>query len=130
MAEQTAQVERASHQLLLEHLDVDASRVLIEGKPYVRVERSCATYYTMVGPVVVDRTLYQDAQKRSGPTVDPISLRAGVVEAGWLPQTARAMAHQLQQGTSREALATSEQLCRLPYSRSSFERVGHAVGDL
>src|SRR5581483_3986672 len=130
VADLVAQVESASHQLLLEHLDVDAPRVLVEGKPYVRVERSCATYYTLAGPVVVERTLYQDAHQRSGPTVDAVSLRAGVVETGWLPQTAQAMAHLLQQGTSREAKATAEQLCRLPYSRSSFERVGHAVGEL
>ena len=38
------------------------------------------------------------------------------------------MAHLLAQGTSREAQATSEELLRLPYSRSSFERVGHEVG--
>jgi len=38
------------------------------------------------------------------------------------------MAHLLAQGTSREAHATSEELPRLPYSRSSFERGGHEVG--
>jgi hypothetical protein len=130
IAQFTAQVERTSHQLVLSGLDVDAPRVLIGGKEYVRVERSCATYYTMAGPVEVERTLYQDARTHSGPTVDTVSFRAGVVEAGWLPQTAQAMAHLLQQGTSREAEATAQHLCRLPYSRSSFDRVGHAIGEL
>jgi len=37
--------------------------------------------------------------------VDPVSLRAGVVEDGWLPRAARAMAHAVQQGPSREAEA-------------------------
>jgi hypothetical protein len=40
------------------------------------------------------------------------------------------MAHLLAQGTSREAEATSRELARLPYSRSSFERVGHDVATL
>jgi hypothetical protein len=62
--------------------------------------------------------------------VDPISLRAGVVGDGWLPRTARAMAHAGQQGTSREAAATAAEVGRVQYSRSSFERVTHLVGAL
>ena len=51
-----------------------------------------------------------------------------MIDGSWLQRTARAMAHLLAQGTSREAHATSEELPRLPYSRSSFERGGHEVG--
>jgi len=38
------------------------------------------------------------------------------------------MAHQLQQGTSREAETTARLLGRLPYARSSFESVGQEIG--
>jgi hypothetical protein len=79
--------------------------------------------------VEVKRTLYREVGKRSGKTVNPVSLRAGVVGLGWLPQTAQAMAYECQRGPSREAAAATEQHGRLPYSRTSFERVTHAVGE-
>jgi len=130
VASSVAAIERAAHEVLLAALDVDAERVLIGGVEHVRVGRYPATYYTMAGAVVVERSLYRAAGMRNGLTVDAVSLRAGVVAEGWLPNTARAMAHLLQQGTSREAEQTAGQMSRLPYSRSSFERVGHEVGAL
>lgn len=130
IGEATARIERAGHQAVLQSLDVDEPSVMVGGARFTRVGRSEATYYTMAGPVVVERTLYREAGKRNARVVDPVSLRAGVVADGWLPRTASAMAHQVQQVTSREAEETARQLGRLPYSRSSFERVGHAVGEL
>lgn len=130
IAQGVAEIEKAAHQAVLERRDVDAPRVLIGGQEHVRVGRYPATYYTMAGPVEVQRSLYRAVGDRGGPTVDAVSLRAGVVEQGWLPETAKAMARAMAQGTSREAEATAKSQCRLPYSRSSFERVGHAVGAL
>jgi hypothetical protein len=77
----------------------------------------------------VMRTVYRKTE-RNGDTLDPVSVRAGVVADGWLPHTPRAMACLIAQATSREAEATGRELARLPYSRSSFERVGHEVGTL
>ncbi|MBM3804383.1 MAG: ISKra4 family transposase, partial [Acidimicrobiia bacterium] len=67
---------------------------------------------------------------RGGKVVDAVSLRAGVVGDGWLPDTARVIAHEVQQGTSREAEATAREFGRVPYSRASFEKVTHVVGAL
>lgn len=130
IADAAAQVERAGHRAVLQALDVDRPAVTIGGARYARVGRAEATYYTLAGPVVIQRSLYRECGQRNARVVDAVSLRAGVVEDGWLPRTARAMAHQLQQATSREAEETARELRRLPYSRSSFERVGHAVGAL
>ncbi|HUE89977.1 MAG TPA: ISKra4 family transposase [Vicinamibacterales bacterium] len=124
----TAAVERAAHQSILAAFDVDAPTVIIDGRVHTRVFRSEGRYYTMAGDVVVPRSLYRAT--RNGTVVDPISLRVGAVAGGWLPETAAAMGHLLQQGTSREAEDTARRVGRVPYSRSSFEDVGHAVGQL
>jgi len=123
-------LEREALRRLLQRLDIDAERVVIRGKEHTRVGRYEAEYKTKAGPVRVERSLYRADGERNGKTVDPVSLRAGVVGDGWLPDTAKAMAHLLQQGTSREAEATARAVGRLPYSRSSFERTGHEVGAL
>jgi hypothetical protein len=128
IGQRAAAVERAAHQSILAALDVDVPAVVIDGRVHTRVHRAEGRYYTLAGDVVVERSLYR--AQRNGPVVDAISLRAGVVDGGWLPETAAAMAHLLQQGTSREAEATGQRLGRVAYSHSSFERVGHAVGDL
>jgi hypothetical protein len=125
LAEACARVERAGHGAALEALDVDGPAIFVEGVRHGRAGRVRATYYTLAGPVELERTLYRNPQGR---TVDAVSLRAGVVKGGWLPKTARAMAHELQKGTSREAEATARELKRLPYSRTAFEHVAHEVG--
>jgi hypothetical protein len=130
IAEATAAIERAAHEGLLGGLDVDEPKVQIGRQTYTRVGRYEHTYYTLAGPVPVLRSVYRADGVRNGKVVDAVSLRAGVVADGWLPQTARAMAHEVQRGTAREAADGAAEVGRLPYSRSSFDRVTHAVGEL
>jgi hypothetical protein len=128
LRERAAAVESAAHGVALAALDVDVARIRIDGVEHVRVGRYEARFMSQSGEVPVTRSLFRRVGQRNGPTVDLVALRAGAIEGVWLPGTARQMAHLLQQGTSREAEATAKELGRLPYSRSSFERVGHAVG--
>lgn len=128
LAQGTAAMERAAHALMLQTLDVDAPQVVIDGQAYRRVMRSPGDYYTMAGAVSVQRTLYRKVAQRNGATVDAISLRTGVVGEGWLPKTAEAMAWECQRAPAREAEAARQQWQRLPYSRCTFERVAHLVG--
>ncbi len=134
MSESAGRTELAGHRAILQSLDIDVPAVMIGGVRYTRVGRCEASYHTMVGSVSVERSLYRQSGQRGGQpggkVLDAVSLRAGVVADGWLPRTARAMAHAVQQGTSREAEATAKEFGRLPYSRASFERVAHVAGAL
>ncbi len=126
----TAEIERAAHHGLLAGLDIDAEKILIAGALHTRVGRCEGAYHTMAGSISVERSLYRRDGDRNGKVVDTIGLRAGVVADGWLPQTARAMAHHVQGGTARDAEASAIESGRLVYSRCSFDRVTHAVGEL
>ncbi len=127
LAAGAAAIERAGHQAVLQGLDVAQPRVRIDGQAYAAVGRYAATYYTLAGPVEVTRTLYRAVGDRNAKTVNAVSLRAGAVDEVWLPGVAQAMGYLLQQGTAREAAATARVMGRMPYARTSFERVGHAV---
>src|ERR1035437_449298 len=132
MSESAGRTELAGHRAILQSLDIDVPAVIIGGLRYTRVGRCEAPFHTMVGSVSVERSLYRQSGERGGQpggrVVDPVSLRAGVVEDGWLPGAARAMAHAVQQGPSRGAGGGAREVGRLPYSRASFERVAHLVG--
>jgi hypothetical protein len=134
VSEEAGGIECSAHQAILKSLDIDVPVVVIGGVRYNRVGRCEAPYHTLAGSVSIERSLYRQSGQRGGQpggkVVDAVSLRAGVVGDGWLPRTARAMAHAVQQGTSREAETTAGEFGRLPYSRSSFERVAHLVGAL
>lgn len=108
LAARTAAIEAESHGVLLRAADLDAPRILVGGDVHRRVGRHAATYYTAAGPVVVERSIYLAADGKGGRTVDPVSLRLGVVGDGWLPHAARSMALLVQQGTVREAAATAD----------------------
>jgi hypothetical protein len=123
-----AAIEREAHGVTLAALDVDAAHVKIGGALHARVGRHETTFMTQVGGVSVTRSLYRKTGERNGRVVDPVAMRAGCVAGEWLPGAAQQMAFLLQQGTAREAEQTAKQLGRLPYSRCSFDRVGHAVG--
>lgn len=129
VARLNADVEREGCRLALAALEVDKPHVVIGGKTFHRIDHAPGTYFTMVGAVTIKRALYREAGVRSGKAVDAISLRSGVYGRGWLPATAQMMAHLVQQGTAREAEATARQSGRLPYSRVSFDRVTHEIGD-
>jgi hypothetical protein len=130
IGEQAAAIERAAHQAILMALARDEPVIEVAGRLYRRVLFEPGTYYTQAGPVTFERWLYREVGVRNGPVIDPVRLRAGTVEDGWLPATADAMAFEVQRGPAREAEASSRKHGRLPYSKSSFDRIAHAVARL
>jgi hypothetical protein len=82
IGEAAARIERAGHQTVLQSLDVDRPSVMIGGGRFAKVGRCEATYYTLAGPVVVERSLYREVGRRNAKVVDPVSPRVGVVEDG------------------------------------------------
>ncbi len=126
---QAGKIEQASHSAILHAYEVDAPRVIIKGQPYTRIGHAPGTYKTMSGPIIISRALYRKEGQRNPKAIDAINLRTGTVGRGWLPGTAATMAYMMQQGTSREAVNVSAQSGMLPYSRCSFERVAHLVGE-
>lgn len=129
VAEGVGRIEREAHRASLQALDVDAERVRIDDRLYQRVLFEETHYHCRAGSVDLSRGLFREVGVRNGPTVDLVALRSGCVAGEWLPWTAAAMAHRVAQGPSRDAAAMSEVEATLPYSRSSFERVAHEVGE-
>jgi len=129
LAAAAAEIERQGHAVSLSALEMDAERIRVNGVEHARVLRAePADYKTRVGPVSIARSLFRPVGERNAPTVNTVSLRSGTIEDEWLPDTASAMAYRLARGPSREAEQASAVEGTLPYSHSSFEKIGHAVG--
>jgi hypothetical protein len=110
MVERLGDVERRADEVALSALDVDVPRVWINRELHLRVVRSATAFMGLAGPAHVERTLYRPAGRRNAPVVDPVALRTGAVQGEWLPATAREMAFEVQQRTSREAEASGKRL--------------------
>lgn len=127
-AAQTAAIERAAHAPVLAALDCATPEITVDGVRHRRILRAPLTVHTPAGPVTLLRSLYRPCGANAGPSFDPVARRAGLLEGGWMPHAAASIAFLVQMGTSRESAAIAQQMGRLPYDRSTFERVAHQVG--
>lgn len=124
--ELVAAVERASVQLVLSHLDIDAPRLLIDDVPHRRVGRHEATYLTGAGEVRVARSLYRSGQGRAVATVDVLG---GIVD-GWVTPRAAMVAcfvvGETTPGMAKEMLARAGGMAP---SRSTLDRLPKVVSE-
>lgn len=124
--ELVAAVERASVQVVLEHLDIDAPRLVIDGVRHRRVGRHEATYLTGAGEVRVERSLYRSGAGRAVATVDVLG---GIVD-GWVTPRAAMVACFLV-GETTPGMA-EEMLVRvggMTTSRSTLDRLPKVVSE-
>ncbi len=129
MSTSVSAIEREAHAVILRSLEIDVPKIRIGGKWYTRIGHANGIFRTLSGPVEIPRAIYRPAGERNGKVVDAITIRTGAIGKGWLPKTAQAMAHAVQQTTSREAASSARQTGKLPYSAKSFDRVAHRVGE-
>jgi hypothetical protein len=127
-AEHANAFERAMLEGLLRAMAIDADKIVVDGETYAKATDGVGEYHSLAGTVKVPRPLYRKTTERNGPTFDPIAARVGALEGGWLRSTAEAFARALQEMPTRPAQALASSMKRLPYSRTSFEHVGHLVG--
>lgn len=125
-----AAVERALTAVVLRACARDDRRLCLGGRVCRPVGVVCTTFYSLRGPIEVERTLYRALDDRCGKSLDPVALRCGAVRKTWLPATAAAMAFLLQQQPAREVVEAMTAAHTLPYGRSSFEAVASEVGAL
>jgi len=91
-------------------------------------EAKPGTYAGLDGEFKITRPLYREVGRRNGPTVDPIAVRCGMVDGRYTPAAAAGLAHLAQTAPSRESADLARSLHVLPYSRSTFDRLGTLVG--
>ncbi len=109
----------------LERLDVDVPTLLVEGRRYVQVLRSSATYTSASGPLKVMRTLYRHGHERC---VVPLEGRAGIVAGGFTPRAARQALWAVAHLTPQEAAGLFSELGGMSPSKSSLDRLPKAFG--
>lgn len=124
-----AKLECAGLARMLRSLDPQEERVEINGVAWRRLNLHAAeNYWSLRGPVRVERGLYRREDIRNGPTIVPLDKRAGMVEGRYTPAAASAVAKLAEALPSREADNLAKSLGVLPYSRASQQRAGLDIG--
>jgi len=124
-----AKLECAGLARMLQSLDPQEERVEIDGVAWRRLNLDAGeNYWSLRGPVRVQRGLYRREDVRNGPTIVPLDKRAGMVEGRYTPAAAKAVAKLAEALPSRDADALARSLDVLPYSRASQQRAGLDIG--
>lgn len=112
----------------LRGLDPGAKRIVVDGTEYRRMSGPTFGRYEMLDGIArVRRYLYREEGVRNGPTVDPIALRAGVID-GMTPCAVEAVGQLVQALPTREAHEVAGSMRVLGMSRASLQRRAESLG--
>ena len=101
--------------------------VLVGDERYRFHETGSQSYASFVGPLEVERPTFRKVGVRSGPTVVPLDLAAGLVH-GTTPALASRFARGKAKDTSRDLFDDLVASHRVPPSRTTLENKGNAIG--
>jgi hypothetical protein len=104
----------------LERMDIDVSRLVIDGAAHHRVLSGTETYTSAVGPVTVARTLYCEGRQAA---VVPLELRAGLIDGHGTPLAARQGAYLVAHLTPQASENTLRELGNMIPSKSRLDRL-------
>ncbi len=103
-------------------------KILINGVPFQRShEAANGTYHSLCGPLNLPRRRYREVGRRSGSTVVPLELAAGLVE-GTTPALGYSIGLDYTRLTSREYVESMAGAHRVVPSRSTVEGVAKTLG--
>lgn len=101
--------------------------VEVDGHIYKRHEPGTVRYFTLCGPVDIERFTYREVGMQNGPTIVPMELEAGLVEG-----TTPALGYRITLGYAKDHMRSCEEDMkadhRCPPSRSTMERTAKAIG--
>jgi len=106
----------------LDHYDVTAKQIEVDGVTYRYTVTSSETYLSAAGHITVTRNLYRPSGRGSR-SICPLELRAGIIGGHWTPRAARQAAYVMAHLTPGNSEALFDELGSMRPSRSSLDRL-------
>src|SRR5262245_51016162 len=101
--------------------------IRVGGLAYRRHQQGTVAYHSLCGDVVITRDSYRQKDIRNGPTIIPLDLEAGLIDAA-TPALAFSVADGIAELPSRTYEGLLRAAGRHPPSRSTVERLSKYVG--
>jgi hypothetical protein len=109
----------------LKRADTDAPEVEIDGQRWGNRRVDRGEYWSMFGPMAIERSTYQRAG--GGRVAVPLDLRLGMVEGRYTPKMARVLTHAIAVTTEEEGAAFLAELGTAVVSSSTLSRIPHLI---